>query len=437
MPERERFTIPEPGRLNRRYLRHVLRHILRPGFRRDKSHVATASRSHDAAASLFFGPAEELVHDPALPAKLIAFQQSVKQVCRNGLPGRAVERVVFVANAWQRVGGVISVGQLADDLSELGIDVKIVALSPNGFAANLVRCTQPIFFASREDFVHHFPKADIVVGTLWSTMYHVMHLFLNRPDFLPAYFVQDYEPLFYEASSPMREHVERTYAMTPFSFAKTEWVCEQVRESGGQIDRVPPAIDLERFVPSEPKSDPPVLLAMIRPSTPRRNAAGTIRVLNEVARACPAASIEVFGCSNDELSALGPIESIVNHGIVDNDRLPALYSRAAVYLDGSEFHGFGRTIAEALACGTPCVVTRSGGVEDFCVDGRNALLVDAGAESELAQSCVRLLNDHGLRSRLSGHARVSVQGFDRMVSARATLDLFRRFSSESESYLLA
>jgi len=48
-------------------------------------------------------------------------------------------------------------------------------------------------------------------------------------------------------------------------------------------------------------------------------------------------------------------EHIINIGWVDEEKMPALYSAADVYLHPSEYEGFGLPVLEAMACGTPVV----------------------------------------------------------------------------------
>jgi glycosyltransferase involved in cell wall biosynthesis len=89
-------------------------------------------------------------------------------------------------------------------------------------------------------------------------------------------------------------------------------------------------------------------------------------------------------------------------GRVDDATLIEAYRRAWVVASMSAHEGWGMTITEAAACGTPSVATRIGGHEDAIVDGVSGLLADDGAG--VAAALERVIADDALRARLSNGA---------------------------------
>jgi glycosyltransferase involved in cell wall biosynthesis len=346
----------------------------------------------------------------------------MEQACRKGNDGGF--GVVFILSVLQPYGGVISVVQLANDLLLQGIPVKVVVLNPKGYDEELGLLTRPILFRDTKSLLKHFPQERVIVGTLWITMYHVIRLVMHDPERVPAYFVQDFEPLFHKDDDPaIREAIARTYKWTKCSFAKTPWIIEQVRNVGGTISLVPPALDLDLFYPRDSMrdSDKNIILTMLRPSTPQRGFDVAVQVLGELMSERGDIEIHTFGSSDEDLEAQNISFDYVNHGVVPNKRLPELYSKADVFAEFSHFHGFGRTIAEAMACETACVITDSGGVGAFVVDGENCLVSPPGDVSELKARLIRLLDDDDLRQRLGKAGRKQVTRFDRHESAMETL----------------
>ncbi|HYF45902.1 MAG TPA: glycosyltransferase, partial [Acidimicrobiales bacterium] len=65
--------------------------------------------------------------------------------------------------------------------------------------------------------------------------------------------------------------------------------------------------------------------------------------------------------------------------------------------------GWGMTLTEAAACGTPSVATRISGHEDAVEEGVSGLLADD--ERQLAEKLAAVLGDTDLRARLSEGAR--------------------------------
>ena len=85
-----------------------------------------------------------------------------------------------------------------------------------------------------------------------------------------------------------------------------------------------------------------------------------------------------------------------------DDELVDWYRRAWVVASASLREGFGLTLTEAAACGTPAVARRIPGHVDAVVDGRTGLLADD--VPGLADALAQLLDDRALRERLGAAA---------------------------------
>jgi glycosyltransferase involved in cell wall biosynthesis len=70
---------------------------------------------------------------------------------------------------------------------------------------------------------------------------------------------------------------------------------------------------------------------------------------------------------------------------------------------------FGLVLAEAMACGTPVIATRGGGVPEIVIDGETGRLVDHGDREGLARAMVELGTNQHLRSLLIGNGRRFVE----------------------------
>jgi glycosyltransferase involved in cell wall biosynthesis len=90
-------------------------------------------------------------------------------------------------------------------------------------------------------------------------------------------------------------------------------------------------------------------------------------------------------------------------GHVSDDDLLALYQKAWAVLSASAYEGWGLTITEAAACGTPAVASRIDGHLDAIVDGESGLLAEPGPEMEAALDMV--LTNQIVRRRLQVGAR--------------------------------
>ena len=99
-----------------------------------------------------------------------------------------------------------------------------------------------------------------------------------------------------------------------------------------------------------------------------------------------------------QVERLGVKERVRFLGYVADDDLPALYSLADAFAFPSLYEGFGLPPLEALACGTPTVVSNTSSLPE--VVGDAALQVDPTDVDALAEALVRLVTDAALRGRL-------------------------------------
>ena len=85
-------------------------------------------------------------------------------------------------------------------------------------------------------------------------------------------------------------------------------------------------------------------------------------------------------------------------GVSENE-LVKWYRRAQLFLYASYLEPFGLAPVEAMACGTPVIGVREGGVRESVLDGENGILVDRD-ETLFADAVQRLLDDSAERERL-------------------------------------
>ena len=183
----------------------------------------------------------------------------------------------------------------------------------------------------------------------------------------------------------------------------------------GRITVAPPGVD-ERFTPAGTRSPTPLAVAVGR-LVPVKRFSIAIRAAAELRRRVPGFHLVIVGDGHERpdleelIDTLDAGDAVSLPGRVTDDELVELYRRAWVLVSTSAAEGWGMSITEAAACGTPAVVTRISGHEDAVVDGRTGLLVDAVGTREpeaLVQGMVEavdaVVSDDALRLRLGDEA---------------------------------
>jgi len=173
--------------------------------------------------------------------------------------------------------------------------------------------------------------------------------------------------------------------------------------------------------PALPRPTGPVILTVSRLDERYKGHDTMLHALPLIAARVPDVTYVVAGDGRyrayyEQLAASLSIgDSVVFTGRVGDDERVALYDRCDLFalisrvaIDGG-VEGFGIVFLEAAARGKPSVGGRSGGVLDAIVDGETGLLVDPTDVGAVADSCVRLLDDRGLATRLGEAGRERVR----------------------------
>jgi glycosyltransferase involved in cell wall biosynthesis len=108
-------------------------------------------------------------------------------------------------------------------------------------------------------------------------------------------------------------------------------------------------------------------------------------------------------------------------GYVPECDLPALYSAALAYILPSLEEGFGLTLLEAMACGTPVLASRAGAIPE--VLGEAGQLFDPAQPVEIAAQIEELFGDEHLRAGLVARGQSRARQFTWAETARQTLSL--------------
>ena len=134
------------------------------------------------------------------------------------------------------------------------------------------------------------------------------------------------------------------------------------------------------------------------------------------------------GTAGDEMRArardAGFGDSVSFAGFVSEEEKVAWMQRATVVVQPSRKEGWGLTVLEANACGTPVVATDVPGLRDSVRHGTSGLLA-APNPGSLATCLLSVLSDDELRARLAGGARAWSERFRWDHVADAFADVVR------------
>lgn len=173
-----------------------------------------------------------------------------------------------------------------------------------------------------------------------------------------------------------------------------------------RVGVVEPGIDA-RYSPGGSRSDSPLVVAVGR-LAPVKRFPMLIRAAARARERIGDLQLVIVGEGYTRPDVVATIDEVGGHhwvrlaGHVSDDELIGLYRSAWCVASASEREGWGMTLTEAAACGTPAVVTNIAGHSDATRDELSGLLCDG--EKGLTDGLVRLLGDATLRARLQAGA---------------------------------
>jgi glycosyltransferase involved in cell wall biosynthesis len=218
------------------------------------------------------------------------------------------------------------------------------------------------------------------------------------------------------------------YRGTPIvtlSESSKDEIVDKLRLRPGNITVVPPGID-PSFVPGGEKEAMPLVVAVGRLVPVKRfdrlvDALVTIKARHPGLRAVIVGEGYERDALERQIVAGDAAGWISLPGRLDDAELLSLYRRAWILAASSAHEGWGMTITEAAACGTPAVATRIAGHVDAILDATTGVLVDDAAAFGAALD--RLLGDDDVRGRMAREAQAHAARFTWGATACGTLEV--------------
>ncbi len=334
-----------------------------------------------------------------------------------GRLARAGNRVRLVCSGWPGAAGRARVGDV--DVERVG-GRHTFALLGRGAVRRAIAQRRP----------------DVLVEDV-----NKLPLFLARGTDLPFCAVVPHlfgETAFDEAPWPMAATVwlaERPLAMA-YRRAGFHAISESTRDDlvargvrKDQVRVIHPGVDSTRFIPSaeECRTATPSFLYVGRLKR-YKGIELAILALAQARHSRPDLRLEVAGTGDhrSQLQAmvkrLGLEQAVTFHGLVTEEEKVSLLRRSWANIYPSPKEGWGITVIEAAACGTPSLASDSPGLRDSVRHGQTGFLVPHGDVAALADRMLELAHSPDLVARLGTAARRFAEGLTWERTANATYD---------------
>jgi len=205
---------------------------------------------------------------------------------------------------------------------------------------------------------------------------------------------------------------------------------------------IPNGVDADRFSPNAARSSPAVgasgapYLLYVGNLFPHKNLERLLMAFASVSSRIPHDLLIVgskdpryYPALQQKAASLGVQHRVKFLGYAFGEDLPGLYRHADWFVLPSLFEGFGMTALEAMACGTPTLLSKTPALEETAGDA--AVYFDPASVAEMAEKISTACLERGLRDRVREKALARVRHFSWTRTAREILNVLEVASNST------
>lgn len=223
--------------------------------------------------------------------------------------------------------------------------------------------------------------------------------------------------------------------------APSSWLADCARSSSlfrdTRIKVIPNGLDLKLFKPMDKRAARELLCLPSDMKIILFGAVGAVRdrnkgfhllrpALKSISRKLTKLMVVIFGSSEPTNPPDLGVPVVYLGRLHDEFSLVAAYAAADIFVAPSLQENLPYTVMEAMACGTPCVAFRQGGISDLIEDKISGYLAQPDDTGDLARGIAWVLEDPVRHVELSCRARQKIAAeFALNLVARRYLDLYR------------
>lgn len=223
--------------------------------------------------------------------------------------------------------------------------------------------------------------------------------------------------------------------------APSHWLTEQAKQSmlnRFPIHHIPYGIDTEAYQPIDSEQSRSVLGIPIGKKVlmfgannlkdPRKGGDLLLKALSSLPASLKAETVLlILGNDGDAIAQAVGIQTL-NLGYVSGDRLKAIaYSAADLFILPTCADNLPLVLQESMACGTPMVSFKVGGVPDLVRPSVTGYLAQPEDAKDFCDGIVQLLEDEALRERMSQQCRaIALEEYPLELQARAYIELYQQ-----------
>jgi glycosyltransferase involved in cell wall biosynthesis len=227
-----------------------------------------------------------------------------------------------------------------------------------------------------------------------------------------------------------------------FSLSKANFVCstsvfmanETKKYTTKQIEITPFGVNTDIFkVMSLPKSNDVTVFGVVKSLSDRYGFSDLFKSFSILSRKYENIELVVVGdgeCREkyeNQIQNLGIQDKVRMVGRVQNEDVPKYLNEMDIFVLPSIEDSFGVAAVEAMACGTPVIVSDAGGLQEVVIEGETGYIVPMRNPEKLAVAMEKLLLDKNLQSKFSTNGvKHVIENYDWKENANRMLEFYKK-----------
>ncbi|MGA9377421.1 MAG: glycosyltransferase family 4 protein, partial [Phormidium sp.] len=223
--------------------------------------------------------------------------------------------------------------------------------------------------------------------------------------------------------------------------APSKWLAEQAKQSmlkRFDIHHIPYGIDTQAYQPLDsqqcktilgiPEGKKVLLFGAGSIRDPRKGGDLLLQALQNLPNSLKSETILLtLGDESEEISEQVGMETL-NLGYVVSDRLKSIaFSAADLFVIPTRADNLPLMLQESIACGTPIVSFKIGGVPDIVRPGITGYLAEPENAFDLSQGIIEIMEDKKLREQMSQQCRaIAMQEYSLLIQAQRYIKLYNK-----------
>ena len=250
-----------------------------------------------------------------------------------------------------------------------------------------------------------------------------------------------------ERAEVERELIQSASSVVAFSPHERDAMVRLYGADAAKVSLVPCGVDLTRFKPLDRRAARERLglnggkvLLYVGRVEPLKGLELLVHTAAQM-ETCQDVKVLVVGGANDGDKEVGRLQDLARDlevdqvidfvGRVDQEELPFYYNAADVCILPSYYESFGLAALESMACGTPVVATRVGGLSTVVHHGHTGYLKSWRCPEAFANSLEMIISSEGLQDSMGKAARRRAEAMSWERVAAGISDIYRSVLSET------